>query len=55
MDLTSPNKKCYIACINKITFIKTMTYPTPNQFSNLDCRKWHIEGAPLFVGMVQST
>jgi len=30
-----------------------MTYPMPTkQFSNLDIRYWHIEGAPLFADMV---
>jgi hypothetical protein len=30
-----------------------MTYQiTTKQISNIDCRKWHIEGTPLFVDMV---
>jgi hypothetical protein len=29
-----------------------MSYPMPTkQISNLDCRYWHIEGAPLFADM----
>jgi hypothetical protein len=29
-----------------------MSYQMLNkQFSNLDCRYWHIEGAPLFADM----
>jgi hypothetical protein len=29
-----------------------MSYPMPTkQFINLDCRAWHIEGAPLFADM----
>jgi hypothetical protein len=29
-----------------------MTFPMPTkQFSILDCRYWHIEGAPLFADM----
>ena len=29
-----------------------MSYPMPTkQFSILDCRYWHIEGAPLFADM----
>jgi hypothetical protein len=28
-----------------------MSYPMPKQFTILDCRYWHIEGAPLFADM----